>query len=264
MSLIKYPRTRHIEGSRLQPGDEDLDSVPFSAIEGRFAVVEEKMDGANSAISFDEDGQLKLQSRGHFLTGGPREIHFNLFKRWANAHADALRKILQHRYIAYGEWVYAKHTMFYDLLPHYWLEFDVFDREQQVFLSTKERSAFYAGAPVLAVPVLFRGELKSLPQLTKLLGRSTCISDAHMDRLRSVCIESGFDAERVVQETDYGTEMEGLYIKVEEDGIVRERYKFVRSSFLTRVLQSGSHWLNRPIVPNQLQPGVNLFCQDSE
>jgi hypothetical protein len=34
--MYKYPRTPHIEGSRLQPGDEDLDSVPFSAIASQF------------------------------------------------------------------------------------------------------------------------------------------------------------------------------------------------------------------------------------
>jgi hypothetical protein len=37
------------------------------------------------------------------------------------------------------------------------------------------------------------------------------------------------------------------------------RYKFVRASFLTSVVESGSHWLKRPIVPNQLRPGVDLF-----
>ena len=68
--IIKYPRTPHIEGSRLQPGDEDLSQVPFSAIAGKHLVVEEKIDGANSAISFDPQGNLLLQSRGHYLTGG--------------------------------------------------------------------------------------------------------------------------------------------------------------------------------------------------
>ena len=28
--MIKYPRTPHIEGSRLQPGDEDLSKIPFA------------------------------------------------------------------------------------------------------------------------------------------------------------------------------------------------------------------------------------------
>ena len=54
--IFKYPRTPHIEGSRLQPGDEDLSQIPFDAIRGRHLVVEEKCDGANSAVSFDADG----------------------------------------------------------------------------------------------------------------------------------------------------------------------------------------------------------------
>ncbi|MEQ9621919.1 MAG: hypothetical protein RLO37_08190 [Coleofasciculus chthonoplastes F1-TOW-03] len=35
--------------------------------------VEEKVDGANAAISFSPDGQILLQSRVHYLTGGERE-----------------------------------------------------------------------------------------------------------------------------------------------------------------------------------------------
>lgn len=259
--MIKYPRTRHIEGSRLQPGDEDLDAVPFSQIKNRFVVVEEKMDGANSAISFDEDGHLLLQSRGHFLTGGPREIHFNLLKSWANVHKQLLKSILGSRYIAYGEWVYAKHTVFYDSLPHYWLEFDVYDREKNVFLDTRQRGKLFAGTPICSVPVLFRGEVASLPMLTKLIAKSTCISDDHISVLRQTCAEAGEDAERAVRETDGSSIMEGLYIKVEENGTVSERYKYVRASFLTQVLESGSHWLNRPVIPNQLKSSVDLFAQ---
>src|SRR5205807_2014548 len=32
---------------------------------------------------------------------------------------------LTDRYILYGEWLYAKHTVFYTDLPHYFLEFDI-------------------------------------------------------------------------------------------------------------------------------------------
>ena len=70
LNIVKYPRTYHIEGSRFQPGDEDLDSVPFSALSDRPTVIEEKVDGANTGISFAPDGQMLLQSRGHYLTGG--------------------------------------------------------------------------------------------------------------------------------------------------------------------------------------------------
>ena len=72
-AIRKYPRTRHLAGSKLQPGDEDLDAVPMSALAGRHVVIEEKMDGANSGMSFSADGEFLLQSRGHYLTGGPRE-----------------------------------------------------------------------------------------------------------------------------------------------------------------------------------------------
>ena len=71
--LYKYPRTRHLQGSRLQPGDEGLAAVPFADLVGRYLVVEEKVDGANAGIRFDRAGILKLQSRGHYLTGGLRE-----------------------------------------------------------------------------------------------------------------------------------------------------------------------------------------------
>ena len=58
--IIKYPRTPHIQGSRLQPGDEDLRQRPFSDIAEKHVVLEEKIDGANSAISFSDDGELRL------------------------------------------------------------------------------------------------------------------------------------------------------------------------------------------------------------
>ena len=111
-SIKKYPRTPHLVGSRLQPGDEDLSQIPFAEIKGRHLVVEEKCDGANTAISFSPEGELLLQSRGHYLTGGYRERHYNLMKQWANVHKDAFYEVLGSRYIMYGEWMYAKHTVF--------------------------------------------------------------------------------------------------------------------------------------------------------
>jgi hypothetical protein len=58
------------------------------------------------------------------------------------------------------------------------------------------------------------------------------------------------DPERVQRETDPTDFMEGLYLKVEEDGEVKARYKYIRADFLTTVLDSGTHWLRRPIISN--------------
>ena len=252
VTLKKYPRTPHLEGSRLQPGDEDLSQVPFSYIKGKHLVVEEKIDGANTAISFSEDGELLLQSRGHYLTGGYRERHYNLMKQWAVIHQEAFFEVLGTRYILYGEWMYAKHTVYYDKLPHYFLEFDIFDRQEQIFLSTERRHEMLKNVPVISVPVLREGTFQTREELISLLGKSRFISAQKTQTLRETSEKLGLDAERQIRETDASDTMEGLYIKIEENGQVIDRLKFVRASFTQTVDVSQTHWLDRPIVPNGL------------
>lgn len=261
--LKKYPRTPHLSGSRLQPGDEDLSQVPFAAIRGRHLVVEEKCDGANSAVSFDGHGELLLQSRGHYLTGGYRERHYNLLKQWANVHREVFHGVLGSRYVMYGEWMYAKHSVYYDALPHYFLEFDILDRESGCFLDTPSRRRLTEQMPVASVPVLKEGEFSDQQELLNLIGPSFYIRPGHMERLRAYCEKEGLDADRQCRETESSGLMEGLYLKVEENGCVRERLKYVRASFMQCILESDSHWLDRPIVPNQLSiPMEELFLPE--
>ena len=254
--IIKYPRTPHIEGSRLQPGDEDLSQVPFSAIAGKHLVVEEKIDGANSAISFDPQGNLLLQSRGHYLTGGYRERHYNLFKQWANIHYDMLWKLLGCRYVMYGEWMYAKHSIYYDALPHYFMEFDIFDKETGRFLDTPSRHELIKDLPVCSVPVLATGTFSSMDEVLSHLGTSRYISDNHLEDLRAKATAMGLDTDRVLRETSDANLMEGIYIKVEENGEVVDRMKYVRADFLQSVEESDSHWLDRPIIPNGITTDI--------
>ena len=228
--IIKYPRTPHLLGSRLQQGDEDLAVVSPSELDGHFLVVEEKLDGANSAISFDMDGGIILQSRGHVLSGGPRERQFDLFKRWTNAHRGELWSVLGSRYIVYGEWLYARHTIPYDCLPHYFLEFDVLDRETDEFLSTKRRRELLAITSLVPVPVLSQGP---------------------RNRFEDLIGQSAFSSTETV---------EGLYIKWEEDGRVCGRYKLVRGGFTQAVEEEGAHWIDRPLEPNLLRAGVDIFA----
>jgi len=258
--IYKYPRTAHLEGSRPQPGDEDLDVVQATALAGCHVVVEEKLDGANVGISVGDDGRLRLQSRGHVLAGGPRERQFDLFKTWAACHQDALVSVLGDRYVLYGEWLYARHTVFYDALPHYFHEFDVLDLEEGVFLSTGRRRQLLAGLPIVAVPVLFEGTFPGMSALWRLIGPSLYKSATWQERLERTAHALGLDPAVVARESDPSSEMEGLYVKVERNGQVVDRYKLVRASFLTAILDSGSHWHDRPIVPNQLRDGVDLYA----
>ena len=258
-TIIKYPRTPHIEGSRLQPGDEDLSQRAFSEIAGRHVVIEEKIDGANTAVSFDPKGGLLLQSRGHYLTGGYRERHYDLFKQWATIQRDALWSALDCRYVMYGEWLYAKHSIYYDALPHYFMEFDILDREADRFLDTPSRRAITRKLPVCSATVLAEGEFTRMEDVVKYLGDSNYITGEHIEHLRAAAEREGLDADRVCRETDHRRTMEGLYIKVEEGGEVVDRMKFVRATFLQVVEGSGTHWLERPIVPNGLSRPVDAL-----
>ena len=40
--IAKYPRTPHLEGSRLQHGDDCSDQTPLASLAGRFVVIEGK------------------------------------------------------------------------------------------------------------------------------------------------------------------------------------------------------------------------------
>ncbi len=259
--FVKYPRTRHLEGSRLQPGDEDLAAVPFRDLAGRHLVVEEKVDGANVGLGFDRGGGLHLQSRGHTLRGGATERQFDLLKAWARAHEAALRDVLGARYLLFAEWTYAKHTVFYDALPHYLLEFDVHDRERDAWLSTPARRALLEGLPLAQVPVLAEGAFTRLDDLTALVRPSAFKSPGWREALALACAREGHEPERVARETDPADLAEGLYLKWEEDGRVVGRYKWVRAGFLQAVVRSGSHWQDRPLLPNRLAPGVDLFAE---
>ena len=267
VDFVKYPRTPHLQGSKLQDGDHDLEQVDLAALNGGTLVWEEKLDGANAAFSFTADGAVQLQSRGHVLRGGAREAQFNLLKAWVDTHQDAFRHVLASRYIVYGEWCFAKHTVFYDRLPHYFLEFDVFDRESGLFLSTPGRRNLLDGLPIVSVPVLHINQpanktFDPAADIRRLIKPSLFKSTGWRAALAEAARASGQEPSRVARETDGNDLAEGLYLKHEDGGHVIGRYKFVRADFLQAIAASGTHWQERPIIPNGLAPGVDLFAQD--
>lgn len=259
-AFVKYPRTPHLAGSRLQADDDATGQVPVESLTEGTLVFEEKLDGANAAVSFDADARLMLQSRGHPLVGGPREAQFALFKAWAQTHEPVFRAVLGRRYVVYGEWCYAKHTVFYDRLPHYFLEFDVLDRETGLFLSTPARRRLLAGLPIVPVPVVHEGRPATLKALKALVRPSLYKSPDWEAALMAAARAAGQDPARVLRETERSPLAEGLYLKQEVGDRVVGRYKFVRADFLQTILDSGTHWADRPIVPNGLADGVDIFA----
>jgi hypothetical protein len=258
--IVKYPRTIHIRGSRKSGDDFELEDVPFEILADQFVVYEFKIDGSNCAVSFEGDAEnMILQSRGHQLRGGQREKEFVKFKMWAERFRADLFDILGERYIMYGENVFAKHTVYYDKLPHYFLEFDIFDKEKEVFLSTAARKRLTEGLSLVSVPIAYEGKPTTLEHLKSFIGFSVYKSSQWKQNLLEDARKIGLNEELVLQQTDDSNWEEGIYIKVETEEETVGRYKFVRDSFTNAILNQGSHWHDRPIIPNRLADGVDIM-----
>ena len=91
----------------------------------------EKADGAGVAVIRNKD-DFELQKRGSLI--GTNEHHqYNHFKAWSQTNYDKLMQIPKGT-ILYAEWTAVKHTIFYDLLPDYFLPFALYDRKIDKYL----------------------------------------------------------------------------------------------------------------------------------
>lgn len=260
LTIIKYPRTPHLEGSRLQRGDEDSNHLPYSALAGRHIVVEEKLDGGNAGLSFSAGGALLLQSRGHYLVGGGRERQFNLYKHWAVAHEAALLGCLEDRYLMFGEWMHKLHSVYYDALPHYFCEFDIWDRSREIFLSTPARERLLANVPVLGVPILYQGVApKRLADLIAMIQASQARTSDWRTAFAQTVARENLDMDRAKRMINHSDLAEGIYIKCEDDEQTVARYKWVRADFVQSILESNTHHAEQPFIPNSLAKGVDIY-----
>lgn len=260
-SLLKYPRTPHLEGSRLQVGDEGDDHTPYASLQGTHMVIEEKLDAANSGLSFNGAGDLLLQCRGHYLTGGGRERQFNLFKRWAQAHEASFLERLEDRYVVYGEWMHKLHSVYYNALPHYFLEFDVWDRQRGAYLSTPARKALLCGLPILSVPVLYEGPAPGrLKDVTDLVRPSLAKAPGWKAHFLQLAAKEGIPEDKALKLIDQSEMAEGLYFKIEDGDDVVARFKWVRPSFTQAIIENDRHHSEGPYIANELMPGVDIFA----
>ena len=239
--FIKYPRTPHLFGSKGTDDDKHLGREESAAfIADPSLIVEEKLDGTNVGIHFTASGRMVLQCRGHAITEGMHP-QYDLFKQWISVKRPVLEAMLGNQFILYGEWLYAKHSVHYRRLPHYFFEFDIFAKDAEQFLDLDTRLKMLEGTGLRTVPVLHRGR-------------------ATADQLRALIGPSAFDSEfdnPVTHRTD--NLMEGLYCRTEADGRVTGRAKMVRSEFVEKVKQS-EHWQHQKMIPNLLVDGADIWA----
>ncbi len=248
--MIKLPRTLHIEGSGLSsPLDPEV--VKFARLSGEFLTVEEKLDGSGVSIFFDNDLRLQLWHRGSPATGN----EFNRLHYWIRLNHDRLFDLLEDRYILFGEWMLHKHSIFYDRLPTYFFESDIYDRKNEIWLSTFARTSLLAKHDYIrSVPVLAAFKPTKMSQLTDLVKRSLYQSENWAEVLWKKSEKEGLALQELLKQTDRSDLSEGLYIKHEDEKKVIGRYKYVRPEFVENIINSGSHLIDR-------EPFYNISVQ---
>ncbi len=190
--------------------------------------IEEKVDGANMGISIDANHKFLVQNRSHFVNAS-YHTQFKALDIWLSAHTAALFEILRQdrdgpgRWILFGEWLAATHSIPYTRLPGRFMAFDLFDAQSGRFLSRKkfdERMEPHGDIPcVLRVPY-------SLP-----------LSETALKEMTHG--ESKF----------YDGRREGIYLRLDEGDYLAHRSKIVRGDFIT----GNDNWAKGMITWNQLQ-----------
>jgi len=223
-AFFRFPQTPHI--AWLGPGaprDDKLLSPPeVAALLSAPVVVEEKLDGANLGFSVGPDEHLRAQNRGQYLVE-PHGGQFQRLGEWIAMNGELLSAVLGEHLIAFGEWCAARHSLDYPMLPDWWLLFDVYDRREGRFWSTRRRDALAAEAGLAIVPRLAEGA-QSLETLERFVATQP-------SRYRDGPIE-------------------GVVVRREDEDWLLARGKLVRADFVQGI---ETHWRSRRLQWNQVR-----------
>lgn len=219
--FVKFPTTPHLLwlGATAARADKVLTRDEAESFLRHSLIVEEKVDGANLGLSFDSHGNLLAQNRGNYLERGTKDQFAPLWA-WLSERETRLFDALEDRLMLFGEWCHAGHSIHYTRLPDWFLAFDVFDKQEQRFLSSVRRDAIIQKLKLHTVPTISTGRF-SLVDIPRLIGQSAL----------------------------YDGPMEGIYLRHEDTAWLIQRAKVVRAEF---VQQISEHWLNRPLIANHL------------
>lgn len=162
--LFKFPRTAHLINLGAATRDDlsmSLDSVELSGDSNSncTVIVTEKVDGANMGFSCASDGRIIMQNRSHYVT---HESHtqFRRLEGYVQRHTPMLHRVLARdekypeRFILFGEWLAATHSIPYDALPSLFVAFDMYDRATETWMDRKGLEALLEGTGIPMVPLL--------------------------------------------------------------------------------------------------------------
>ena len=212
----KYCRTLHLSWSSGTSDDKIASSV--DSLLNRKIVITEKLDGSNVCL---EKGNCFARTH----SGPPNHPSFDAFK---SLHASIKHNIPENIQI-FGEWCFAKHSIEYTELPHYFLMFNVRDQKLQEWASWEEVELWAEMLGVPTVPVLFTG---------------TVYSEKHLEDLTN-----GF----MKQPSCCSGEREGVVVRVYDSFNNEDFSKCVMKAVRPNHVVTSSHWTSQEIIKNKLK-----------
>lgn len=227
--FFKFPRTHHIHntgGSAVTRDDLVMDAKEARALfySGDVQVrVEEKIDGTNIGFSLTSNWEVQVQNRSKFVCSASHTQFKNL-DTWLSTHGGDLCAVLgePERYVLFGEWMYAQHSILYTQLPNVFIAFDLYDKVAGAFASRAVLEAKLDGTGIPIVPLVAHKTFTSLEELMALLDTPS-------------------------QFRGDGGPLEGVYLKVDRSDHCVARGKLVRADFIHNIEE---HWMSKTLVRN--------------
>lgn len=221
--IYKFPRTQHIFNiGGATADDRILDTSDYNLfLNNNDVFIAEKVDGAQMGFSINETYKILAQNRSHYVNSKSHS-QFEKLDKWIIDHSEALYEILDEDTILFGEWLYSKHSISYDLLPDYFLAFDLYSKKKNLFYNRDILEEKLKDTNIHFVREMYRGKIKDKNQLLKLIENKSIYTN-----------------ERV----------EGIYLKIFDGKYVKKRSKLVRNDFII----GNEHWTKRGIKKNTLK-----------
>ncbi|KAG6870841.1 hypothetical protein C0992_012286, partial [Termitomyces sp. T32_za158] len=174
---------------------------------------------------------IVVQNRSHYITSVTHE-QFKKLDTWVERHREDLLHVLDRdpyfaeRYILFGEWMYATHSIPYTHLPNRFIAFDLYDRSTSTWMGRDSLQKICSSTSISLVPIIHQGTMPTNNELKEM-----------------VQLPSQFWDGRV----------EGVYVKVERDNRVFARGKVVRGDFIA----SNEHWSKRNLRVNGVEASID-------
>lgn len=195
--LPEFPRIPHlIKPTHMQEDDLVIQTASLAFVLEQEVIVEEKLDGANCGMAYDEEGVGQIRNRTHILSKNyfqskrtPAKEQFLSAWGWQSRNKDKfmyLNKLNKGQIAVYGEWVLAVHGIEYDHLPNQFITYALYSSLYNRFLPPEESRDLLTESGFDLARELYRGKT-TLDDLEKIANQRSSYSS--IDKREGVVIK---------------------------------------------------------------------------